>query len=260
MDTCILNPEWKKGDPDLPRTGILAVNPTDARGFSSLAKSLGLRRYFLFHSNLHASDALFLAGPAVGAPMAVMVLEKLIALGAEQVILYGWAGSLQRDLHAMNLLLPDGGISEEGTSRHYPTANPAGIVPDSLLHQRLRTALDAARLPCRTGLVWTTDAPYRETRTRVEQYCRQGVCGVDMEFSALCTVAAFRGIRFAALLLISDELLRHPWTPQYSFTAFTKRSGDMLALLCDFARRADREQGGPGNGSPGMEQAVPGKS
>ena len=236
QNSCILNPERKKGEPRLPCTGILAVNPTDAQGFSSLADSLELQRHFLFHSNLYSSDNLFLAGPAVGAPMAVLVLEKLIALGAEKVILYGWAGSLQKDLHAMDILVPDSGLSEEGTSLHYTQPEPSVIAPDPDLAKRLCTTLANQDIPCRRGPVWTTDAPYREMRHKVERYSRQGICGVDMEFTALCSVAAFRKIQLAAVMLISDELLRHPWTPHYSFKSFRKKSAVVLSLLCDFVR------------------------
>ena len=237
QDNCILNPERNKGEPHLPRTGVLAVNPTDSRGFSSLADRLQLQRHFLFYSNLYSSESLFLAGPAVGAPMAVMVLEKLVALGARQVILYGWAGSLQKELHASELLLPDSGLSEEGTSGHYfPAREGRPVGPDPQLHERLAGSLAEHGLPFRRGTVWTTDAPYRETRAKVEQYSRQGVCGVDMEFTALCSVAAFRGIRLAAVMLISDELLSRPWTPHYSFKSFKKKSALVLSQLCDFAR------------------------
>jgi uridine phosphorylase len=236
METCVINPERKKGEPQLPPGGILAVNPGDAATFPALAETFGLRRHFLFHSNLYSSDRLFFAGPAVGAPMAVMVLEKLIALGAETIVVYGWAGSLQKDLHAMDILVPDSGLSEEGTSSHYASKSDEVARPDSELHRALCLHCAEQQIAARTGRIWTTDAPYRETRAKVEAYSRQAICGVDMEFTALCTAARFRGVRLAGLMLVSDELLRHPWTPHYPFKVFRKKSADMLELLCGFIR------------------------
>ena len=84
-----------------------------------------------------------------------------------------------------------------------------------------------------TGKVWTTDAPYRETRTKVADYARQGIYGVDMEFSALCTVAAFRGVELAAAMLVSDEVWKQPWQPQFSRKEFKRKSRKLLTLLCD---------------------------
>ena len=236
MDTCILNPEQTRCDPNLPASGILAVNPSDSSCLSSYAEQVGLKRHFLFNSCLYSSDTLFLAGPAVGAPMAVLCLEKLIALGAKKIILYGWCGSLQEDLRAMDVLVPTSALCEEGTSPHYQLDRSPEIVPSFFLRDRICSALSDKKIGFEQGPVWTTDAPFRETREKVTDYAAKGICGVDMEYSALCSVAAFRKVQLAAVMLVSDELRQDPWKPHYSFKMFKKRSRELLTLLCDTAR------------------------
>jgi purine-nucleoside phosphorylase len=236
MATCILNPQQAEGEPVLPATGILAVNPSDTRCLIDYAEHLGLKRHFLFNSTLYSSHSLFLAGPAVGAPMAVLCLEKLIALGAKKIILYGWCGSLQDNLHAMDVLVPGSGVSEEGTSSHYPSGTKNEIAPCSAFREHLCRILTENSISFQQGSVWTTDAPYRETEHKVTALAAQGVYGVDMEYSALCTVAAFRKVRFAAVMLVSDELLNAPWKPRYSFKSFKKRSRLLLTMLSDAAQ------------------------
>ena len=234
MEQCILNPERSKGEPQLPATGILAVNPSDIAFLASYAGQNSLKRHFLFNSNLYSSDRLFLAGPAVGAPMAVLSLEKLIALGCKRVILYGWCGSLQKGLAAMDILLPGQGVSEEGTGDHYPVPDaPAMDMADSL-DNLVATGLQEQQLKFQRGAVWTTDAPYRETVSKVKKHTADGVYGVDMEYTALRRVAAFRGIELAAVMLVSDELWHTPWKPHYSFKTFKQRSRSLLELLCGF--------------------------
>ncbi|XOF33546.1 MAG: nucleoside phosphorylase [Candidatus Electrothrix sp. YB6] len=235
QDDCVISPERGRREPLLPETGILAVNPAETGVLKEYAAAHTMRRSFLFHSNLYHSDRLFLAGPAVGAPMAVLCLEKLIALGAKQVVLYGWCGSLQQELRATDVLLPTEALSEEGTSPHYQEQAEQGRAPASspVLRSQLCNILLAAAIPFHQGKVWTTDAPYRETQTKVADYAAQGICGVDMEYAALCTVAAFRGVEFAALLLVSDELWQQPWKPQYSRKEFRRKSRNLLTLLCD---------------------------
>ena len=61
------------------------------------------------------------------------------------------------------------------------------------------------------GLVWTTDALYRETASKVAYYQRKGILAVEMEMSALLTVAAYRGVSLAGLLTVSDELSSLKW-------------------------------------------------
>ena len=236
MKTCILNPERGKSDPRLPATGILAVNPSDAHCLAEYAKLTGLKRSFLFNSTLYHSDALFLAGPDVGAPMAVLSLEKLIVLGAKKIILYGWCGSLQERLHGMDILVPTSGLSEEGTSRHYLSGKSCEIIPSTTLRNRLCRILTDKSIEFQQGPLWTTDAPYRETKKKITDYAARGIYGVDMEYSALCTVAAFRKAQLAAVMLVSDELLKSPWKPHYSFKDFKKCSRELLTLLCDTAR------------------------
>ena len=107
MSTCIINPLRSKGDPSLPLNGILAVNPSDSSGFAALARQYGLEQHFLFNAQLYSNAAFFLAGPAVGAPMAAICLEKLIALGARRIVVYSWCGSLHPSLGAGELFIPD---------------------------------------------------------------------------------------------------------------------------------------------------------
>jgi len=244
---CVINPKRGRGEPVLPEIGILAVNPTEAPLLAAYAKTAEMQRSFLFHSNLYYSEKLFLAGPAVGAPVAVMCLEKLIALGAKKIILYGWCGSLQEGLRAMDVLLPTEALSEEGTSRHYQAQSQdqckgqnghqqERMFASPTLHTHLGSILTAADFPYQTGKIWTTDAPYRETRTKVADYAGQGINGVDMEFSALCTVAAFRGVELAAAMLVSDEVWQQPWQPQFSRKEFKRKSRKLLMLLCDTLR------------------------
>ena len=62
----------------------------------------------------------------MGAPMAVMLLEQLIALGAQRLLYLGFCGALIPSYRIGDLFLPMHAIREEGTSYHYL---PADVVP-----------------------------------------------------------------------------------------------------------------------------------
>ncbi|MEN8258972.1 MAG: hypothetical protein ABFS09_14020, partial [Thermodesulfobacteriota bacterium] len=81
------------------------------------------------------------------------------------------------------------------------------------------------------GPIWTTDAPYRELPSKIKQLIEQGIMAVDMEFSALCTVAAFRNIEFAAIMLVSDELYHATWQAGFTGKRFKKKSRELFATL-----------------------------
>ena len=74
-----------------------------------------------------------------------------------------------------------------------------------------KSAVIAAGEAFHAGKVWTTDAPYRETEAKVREYGSQGILAVEMEMSALFTVARFRGVALAGLLVVSDELSNLTW-------------------------------------------------
>jgi uridine phosphorylase len=234
MPDALITPCRGKGEPAITGPVLFFVNPGDASSIAGEAKRLGAEKHFLFHSNLFAlpgEPRCYWAGPALGAPAAVMVLEKLIALGATKIIIYGWCGSLVQSLRAGDIFLPSRAFSEEGTSVHYPVAAPPEPHPD--LHRQLAMTLAAHGHVVRPGPIWTTDAPYRETRQKIRDYGQRGIMAVDMEFSALCTVAAFRGVSLAGAMLVSDELFHESWRPHYQNKDFKRKSMDVFHMLSD---------------------------
>ncbi len=230
MDTCIINPQRGKHEPHLPPVGVFAVNPSDAALFPQLAKQFHLKSHFLFHSKLYSSEQFFLAGPAVGAPMAVMCLEKIIALGARHIIVYGWCGALSAKLSIGDVFIPISGVSEEGTSKHYH--GETSFPPDKQLVSRICSLLTESDIQLKKGPIWTTDAPYRETKKKVEQLGERGIMGVDMEYTALASVAVFRQAALCSVMLVSDELYHDQWKEQVSRKSFRASSKKMLTMLC----------------------------
>jgi nucleoside phosphorylase len=143
-----------------------------------------------------------------GAPASVMMLEKLIASGIRNIVAVGEAGSLSPSVRIGDIVIPRWGIREEGTSYHYI---PADVVP--MASEKLANILKAALggTKCTEGGVWTTDAPYRETRGRVREYSGRGAVAVEMECAALMSVSMYRKAEFAAVLVITDELFAGEW-------------------------------------------------
>ena len=232
-DDIVIHPVRLKREGTIPETGLLLVNPSEARYGLEAAQVAGGERRILYNSNLcvHASQGYFVAGPAIGAPMAVMTMEKLIALGARRIILFGWCGTLRESLGIGELLLPTSALSGEGTSPYYVSGSqPPG--PSSLLIEKLKRLLVSFTLSWQEGCVWSTDAPYREKRSSMKALQQeQDVSAVDMEYAALCSAADFRKIDFAALLLVSEEVWGKSWTPGFSRQEFKAKSRMLIDIL-----------------------------
>lgn len=228
----VMHPVRARREKGLPESGLFFVNPTEASFAVNRMVTEGGKKRFLFNSTLcvHDEETFFVAGPAVGSPMAVLCMEKLIVLGARRIILVGWCGALQQILEVGNVLLPGQALSGEGTSRYYSSNHEPR--PSADLLAWLRETLDQSGIVWQEGKVWSTDAPYRESRELLARLCQeQDIAAIDMEYSALCTVAHFRGIEFAACMLVSDELWQKQWKPGFATPAFCLRSQELSELL-----------------------------
>ena len=150
----------------------------------------------------------------MGAPMAVMLLEQLIALGARRLLYLGFCGALIPPYRIGDLFLPEQAIREEGTSYHYL---PADVVPcaSPQVQAILQTQAQRQQLPVQQGPIWTTDAPYRETPLKIQQFQEAGVHAVDMEMAALFAVGQYRHCEVGALLVVSDECYHPVWKPGF---------------------------------------------
>jgi uridine phosphorylase len=173
-----------------------------------------------------------------GAPVAVMVLELIIAGGARRIISIGTAGSLQSDLHAGDLVLCDKAIRDEGVSHHYVRPGLEAVASPNLT-DRLGDALSRSGRQFRRGSAWTIDTPFRETVEEARRYREQGVLAVEMEAAALFIVGALRGADVACAFSISDLLDAGGWKPQFHFAETT----DGLRALYQGAVAALAESG-----------------
>jgi len=230
----IIHPRRQKKEKPLPENGLLLVNPSEASECLGQLKDSGGATRFLFNSGMVvAGEPLFFAaGPAIGSPMAVLTLEKLIALGAKRIILFGWCGAISQTLKVGDILVPEAALSGEGTSRYY--CSDAKVGPDRSLSDQVVKVFADKNISVQRDCVWSTDAVYREDRRMLKKLCvEKGVGAVDMEFSALCAVAKFREIEFAAVLTVSDELWGNSWRPGFTKKKFMEQKQAALKLLLD---------------------------
>ena len=149
----------------------------------------------------------------VGAPGTISHMEELIVCGAKRFIGIGAAGSLQPENPIGSLLIADECVRDEGTSRHYVSADEV-VRAHPLLRDALARHALALGYPYSIGTQWTTDAIYRESVSDIVRLRESGVLGVDMETSAMYALGHVRNVEVANVLAVSDELW-HEWNPAF---------------------------------------------
>jgi uridine phosphorylase len=149
-------------------------------------------------------------GFGIGAPVIAGLADEFAALGIQQFILIGMAGSLQPELSTGSLVISTKALRGEGVSRHYLPPHPI-VEPSSEMVQEISRILMQRHHPHSLGTTWTTDAPFRELRRDVLEYQRQGVLAVDMEAAAMLSVARSLDLSAVALFSIADQLSGGEW-------------------------------------------------
>ncbi len=141
----------------------------------------------------------------IGGAYAVLIAEQLIASGAQAVIGLTSAGRVSRSIRIPSLVVATSALRDEGTSYHYLPPSATVEAPTEMA-KILKKELAVVGLPVSTGLLWTTDAPYRETRGQLERYGRLGVLAVEMQAASLFAFAAARNATVGVVAHVTNAV------------------------------------------------------
>ncbi len=228
-----------------PRIGPMGVIGATRSDLPALIAGLQLENRHgrsLYMSQLHIrDDGVFLSGPVMGAPYAVMILETLVAWGAKEVIFLGWCGAVSPNVRIGDILVPTRAWIDEGTSRAYSPEPGQSALPSAPLTSRITALLNNESIPFHEGAIWTTDAIFRETPDKVKRFRDMGALAVEMELSALFTVSAFLGIALSAMLVVSDDLSDLSWKPGFKDTRFVENRRILARAVAGYLNDAGRQ-------------------
>jgi len=197
----------------LPKCCILTFEYMEARdildslGYRTEEVDLSFGKAYIFE---YRDTSLCLIQLGIGAPIAGAELEVLLALGVKYAILMGGVGALNPDIPRWTLIVPDKAIRDEGTSFHYEKPAPYAF-PSPRLSRQIKEILRKREFRFVEGAVWTTDAFFRETSRKRKAFVRGGAICVDMEASALFSIAKFRGRELAAIFYAGDYVGEEKW-------------------------------------------------
>lgn len=190
------------GDPD--RANTVASYLDDAQ---LIAEHREHRTFTGYYKGLKIS----VTSTGMGCPSTAITAEELYNIGAECLIRIGSTGALQNYINIGDLIISTGSMKNEGTSQFYVPQNfPA--VPDFdftrvLIDtaERLQKELDFTYY---YGLNSTDDAFYGESQEWIKKLSDLGLLNVEMESSALYTVAHRRGKKAAMISAVAGNLIR----------------------------------------------------
>ena len=136
----------------------------------------------------------------LGGPSTAVAVEELAKLGVSHMIRIGSCGALQRGIHVGNLVLVNGTVRNDGTSRTYIEDGYPAVADFSLL-AACKDAVESIRVPYHIGIARTHDSFYTDEKDEIYAYWKKkGIIASDMETAALYVAGRLRGGKCASLL------------------------------------------------------------
>ncbi|MGE7273446.1 purine-nucleoside phosphorylase [Brevibacillus panacihumi] len=147
-------------------------------------------------------------GTGMGVPsISIYINELMQSYDVQNLIRVGTCGAIQEDIKVRDVILAMSASTDSQTNRllfnqidFAPTAN------FDLLHKAYMAAT-SRNLPVKVGNIFTSDSFYRESLDLYKKLASYQVLAVEMESSALYTLAAKYKRNALSVLTVSDHIL-----------------------------------------------------
>lgn len=147
-------------------------------------------------------------GSGMGIPSLSIYTHELInEYGVKNLIRVGTCGAIQKELDLGQVLLAMGACSDSMTNQLTFDKIQYAPIADFHLLKKAYQAATANNIDCQVGNVYSTDLFYLDDPNRYDSLTNHKVMAVDMETSALYTMAAKAGVRALSVLTVSDNIL-----------------------------------------------------
>ncbi|TMW73902.1 purine-nucleoside phosphorylase [Alteribacter natronophilus] len=165
-------------------------------------------RGMLGYTGTYKGERISVQGTGMGVPsISIYVHELINSYGVKNLIRVGTCGAFQKDVKVRDVILAQSASSDSGVNRRYFDGIDFAPTADFGL---LKAAYDGAvesGLNVRVGNVFTSDVFYNDYKDTVQKLADHQVLAVEMESSALYTIAARFGVHALSVLTVSDHLI-----------------------------------------------------
>lgn len=169
-------------------------------------------REFVTYTGYLDGEKVSVTSTGIGGASASIAMEELVNAGADTFIRIGTCGGMQRNVMSGDIVIANGAIRMEGTSKEYaPIEFPA--VPDVDVMNALIDAAKEIKQPYHVGVVQCKDAFYGqhspeskpvsyELLHKWEAWKRLGCLASEMESAALFIVGSSLKVRVGSCFLV----------------------------------------------------------
>ncbi|MFJ5624496.1 purine-nucleoside phosphorylase [Peribacillus loiseleuriae] len=147
-------------------------------------------------------------GTGMGNPtMSIYGTELINDYGVKKLVRIGTCGAMQKELNIRDIILAQAVSSDSNlTEKIFHGCNYSPTADFSLLMKAYQQA-QSKKVNVFVGNIYNSDEFYRETLDRLHKFMEFGVLAVEMESTALYTLAAKYGVKALSILTVGSHLL-----------------------------------------------------
>ena len=199
--------------------------PGDPERVEKFAKNWDKKKKIAHHREFYSVTGYFkntnisCISTGIGAPSMAIVVEEAARVGVDTFIRTGSTGAIQKGINTGDLIINTAGVKLEGTSNDYViTEYPACANYEVVL--ALIEACERLKVKYHVGITASTDSFYiGEGRMGFKGYVQSytqyvlsdlqkaGVINIEMETSALFTLASLYNLRAGSVCAVFDNLV-----------------------------------------------------
>lgn len=173
-------------------------------------------------------------GSGMGMPSLSIYVHELINIyGVRHLVRIGSCGGLQPDINLRDVLLAQCASTDSSINKIRFEGMDFAPGASFDLMKRAHDQAEILKIPIKVGNILSTDTFYGENPESWKLWARYGVMAVEMESSALYTLAARFGAQALTILTVSDNLVTGDAT---SSDEREKTFLEMMSLALETAR------------------------
>ena len=183
-----------------------AILPGDPKRVDRIAKFLDDVKEITFNreyksvSGYYKGVKVIAMSTGMGGPSTAIGVEELANIGVEAMIRIGSCGALRSGIKLGDLVIVNGAVRDDGTSKAYIEQSYPSIPDTELLMDVIQAAKDK-EYPYHVGIGRSHDCLYGDPKNNLDAYWgSKGVTSSDMETATLFVVGSLRGVKTASIL------------------------------------------------------------
>lgn len=161
------------------------------------------------YTGTYKGERISVQGTGMGVPTTSIYVNELIQeYDVQKLIRVGTCGAIQKDVHVRDIILGQGATTDSNINRLIFDNIDYAPLADFELLKNAYDISSAKELDVHVGNIFTSDTFYRDNAKEVnELLAKYKVLAIEMETTALYTLAAKFGRQALSILTVSDHIL-----------------------------------------------------